>query len=93
MELLKAGIEVLKAFVRPSERANALCDPPPGPFDIHCPALDWKLREYGGTKYISAYIPTHRTGNFIEAEQDRAGCSFYVQKTGKKKTGDKHSSC
>lgn len=88
MELLKAGTEVLKAFLRPSERVDALSDPPSGPFDMHCTALDWKLREYSGTKYLSAFVPTHRAGDFFEGEQNRAGGSFYVQKTGPKK-GDK----
>lgn len=89
MAPLKAGIEILKAFLRPSERVDALSDPPPGPFNMHCTALDWKWREYSGTKYLSAFIPTHRAGDFFEAEQERAGCSFYVQKTGQKKKGDK----
>ena len=89
MDAPKAKIEVFQPFLWPSERVDALSDPPSGPFDKHCPALDWKYREYSGKKYQSAFIPTHRFKDFCEGEQMRAGCSFYVQKTGQKRNKTK----
>lgn len=78
------GIGVSPAFIWPSEREDALCVPPAGPFDIHCPALKWEPRKYGATTYQSVFIPTSRFHDFIEGEQQRSGCSFYRQKTGPK---------
>ena len=91
MDAPKAKIEVFQPFLLPSERVDALSDPPSGPFDKHCPALEWKYREYSGKKYQSALIPTHRFKDFCEGEQMRAGCSFYVQKTGQNKKQDKEN--
>lgn len=78
MELPDAEIEVLEPFLWPAKREEALSIPPDGPFDQHCTALHWKYREYSGKRYQSTFIPTHRFQDFIQGEEARGGCSFYV---------------
>lgn len=89
MEVSKAGIEILDTFLEASERVKALSDPPAGPFDKNCTALDWKHRNCGGKQYLSTFIPTNTFKDFCNGEEGRASCSFYVQKTGQKKKEDK----
>ena len=83
------GDKALKAFIKPEERHRSVTDPLPGPFNRDCTALHWTLRGFGKTIYKSEFIPANRISDFLEGEQEKEGCIFFVQKTSQTKSKKK----